>query len=76
MEHGQIPKDWKRANVSPIYKKGARCKAENYRSVSLPSILCKLMEFFVKEAVINHIIDEQLLSSKQYGLISERSTTN
>ena len=32
------------------------------------------MESFVK-AVMNHIIEEKLLASKQYGFISRRSTT-
>ena len=31
IRQGVIPRDWKRANVSPIYKKGARNIAENYR---------------------------------------------
>ena len=75
MEHGEIPNDWKRANVSPIYKKGPRNRAENYRTMSLTSIICKLMEYFVKEAAMNHMIEEKLLSSKQYGFISGRSTT-
>ena len=30
LHNGTIPKDWKEANVSPIYKKGARNNAENY----------------------------------------------
>ena len=67
MKHGEIPKDWKLANVSPIYKKGAKNRAENCRPVSLT--------YFVKEAVMNHTIEEKLLSSKQYGFISGRSTT-
>ena len=49
---GVIPREWRRANVSPIYKKGARNIAENYRPVSLTSIICKIMEKFVKEVVI------------------------
>ena len=56
-------------------KEKPRNRAENYRPVSLTSIICKLMEYFVKEAVMNHIIEEKLLSSKQYGFISGRSTT-
>ena len=35
MEHGEIPRDWKRANVCLIYKKGAKNKAENYSPISL-----------------------------------------
>ena len=38
---GCIPQDWKMAYVSPIFKKGARNKAENYRPISLTfGILC------------------------------------
>ena len=74
MELGQIPKDWKQANVSPIFKKGARNKAVNYRPISLTSIVCKLMESFVKNKIMKHIIDNELLSQKQYGFIIGRST--
>ena len=41
--------------ISPICKSGARNKAENYRSISLTSIVCKLMESFVKESVMIHM---------------------
>ena len=34
-EGGSMPHEWKHANVVPIFKKGNRCKAENYRPVSL-----------------------------------------
>ena len=33
INNGTLPKDWKKAFVSPIYKKGARNHAENYQSV-------------------------------------------
>jgi hypothetical protein len=32
---GQIPEDWKNANIVPIFKKGDHSKPSNYRSVSL-----------------------------------------
>ena len=60
--------------VSPIYKKGARNVAENYRPVSLTSIVCKIMEKFVKVMVLGHLTNHDLLSPKQYGFISGRST--
>ena len=75
MGQGVIPKDWKRANVSPIYKKGSRNCAENYRPISLTSLICKLMETFVKRAIMNHLTDLNPLSDKQYGFINGRSTT-
>ena len=48
MDEGCIPQDWKMTYVSPVFKKGARNKADNYRPISLTSIVCKLMEFFGK----------------------------
>ena len=40
MGEGCIPQDWKMAYVPPIFTKGARNKAENYRLVKLTSIVC------------------------------------
>ena len=74
IEHGILPKDWKNAFVSPIFKKGARNLAENYRPISLTSIVCKLMEKLVKDAVLTHLLEHNLLSKKQFGFISGRST--
>ena len=75
MDEGCIPQDRKMAYVSPIFKKGARNKAENYRPISLTSIVRKLMESFVKDSIMTHMRVENLLSSKQYGFINGRSTT-
>ena len=38
IKDGNIPEDWNKANISPIYKKGARNRAENYRPISLTSM--------------------------------------
>ena len=75
MKHAFLPTDWKRALVSPIYKKGSRNLAENYRPISLTSILCKMMESFLRDTVVTHLLEKRLLTTKQYGFISGRSTT-
>ena len=74
LKQGVLPLDWKKAFVSPIYKKGARNRAENYRPISLTSIACKLMEKLVKDAVLCHLVENNLLSKKQFGFLSGRST--
>jgi hypothetical protein len=35
VNQGSIPDEWKEANVVPIFKKGDKSKAVNYRPVSL-----------------------------------------
>ena len=71
---GVLPQDWKNAFVSPIYKKGARNLAENYRPISLTSIACKLMEKLVRDTILTHLVENNLLSEKQFGFLSGRST--
>jgi len=43
---GEVPEDWRKANVTPIFKKGKKEDPGNYRPVSLTSILEKVMEQF------------------------------
>ena len=37
---GTQPSDWRNANITPVFKKGDRNSAENYRSVCLTSVPC------------------------------------
>ena len=48
--------------------------AVNYRPVSLTSVVCKLMESILREHITNYLTNLKLLSNKQYGFISKRST--
>ena len=65
---------WKIAHVSPIYKKGKKNLAVNYRPVSLTSVACRFMERVLKEQIMEHLMKEKLLSSKQHGFLGKRST--
>jgi hypothetical protein len=64
---GKIPGEWKRANVVPIYKKGPRHLAENYRPVSLTCICCKLMEHIMSKNIMTHLETNNILQGKQHG---------
>ena len=75
IERGTLPKDWKLAFVSPIHKKGSKSIPENYRPISLTAILCKMLEKFIRSTILQHILDNNLLSSRQFGFINGRSTT-
>ena len=52
LAEGVVPEDWKRDNVSPIYKKGRKNIAENYRPVSLTSQCSKLMESIIRDEIV------------------------
>ena len=71
---GIVPSDWKRANITPIYKKDDKKDPENYCPVSLISILCKIMESIIKYHLLKHLKDNNILSNKQYGFLPGRST--
>ena len=73
MKEGKLPKKWKLAEVKPIFKKGSRADAGNYRPVSLTSIICKLFEGFVRDALFKHLLNNNLLSNNQFGFCPGRS---
>ena len=52
LSEGSLPTQWKVANVTPVFKKGDKSKPGNYRPISLTSILCKMMEKIIRDAVI------------------------
>ena len=73
MKEGKIPVKWKRAEVRPIFKKGSKQNPGNYRPVSLTSVVCKLFEGFIRDALYTQLTSNHLLSSKQYGFCKGRS---
>ena len=44
LARGEVPDEWRQANVSPVFKKGEKYDAANYRPVSLTCICCKTLE--------------------------------
>ena len=68
MNTGKLPKDWKMGHVPPIYKKGSRNQAKNYRPVSLTSVVCKTMELMIRDKFMDHLINHELLTC-QYGFM-------
>ena len=74
IDTGELPEDWKCANITALSKKGNKKVAGNYRPVSLISIICKLMETLVREDIIEHMNLNKRFSRKQFGFISGRST--
>ena len=73
LHQGKIPDEWKEATATPIFKKGDRGKASNYRPVSLTSITCKIMEHILHSTIISHLEDLNILSDYQHGFRKKRS---
>ncbi|PKU48587.1 rna-directed dna polymerase from mobile element jockey-like [Limosa lapponica baueri] len=70
---GEIPMDWRVANVTPIYKKGKKENTGNYRPVSLISIPGKVMEQVILSAITNHLTGNQGIRLSQHGFMKGRS---
>ena len=68
---GCLPEDWKLANILPVFKKDDKEQAENYRRISLLSVVSKVMERYLFNAIRNHVFN--LISACQHGFIAERS---
>ena len=73
---GDIPKEWTLANISPLFKKGDRSLACNYRPVSLTCLPCKLLEHIVCSNIMAHLDEHKLLSDKQHAFRKWHSCEN
>ena len=67
MRSGNLPSEWRLADVTPIPKKGKKTDPNNYRSVSLTSSSCKLLETMIRDDIIKHLEEKNLLSKEQHG---------
>lgn len=73
LQSGEVPDEWRQAVVTPIYKKGCRSDASNYRPVSLTSIVCKCMERLVRDRIMAHLQANKLICKEQHGFVPRRS---
>jgi len=72
---GQVPMEWKKAIIAPLFKKGISSDPSNYRPISLTSIFSKLMERAIVVDLLSYLRSNNLISKQQHGFISKRSTT-
>jgi hypothetical protein len=68
-----IPSDWKEANVTPVFKKGAKSEPTNHRPLALTSIPGKIMESIIKDDIVNHLDTQNLIKPSQHGFTKNRS---
>jgi hypothetical protein len=75
LQEGTVPEEWKTANVVPIFKKGSKKMAGNYRPISLTCICCKVMESILKDDIMLHLKRNKIINTSQHGFIQGRSCT-
>ena len=69
LDEGNIPNDWRTANVTAIFKKGERYKASNYR----PVLCCKVQEHIIVSSILKDLDAHQILTDCQHGFRARRS---
>ena len=73
LEEGIVPSEWKETNITPLFKKGSTNKPENYRPVSLTSVVCKLLETLIRDYMVEFLVKQKLINISQHGFLKARS---
>ena len=74
MLSGIFPDDWKCAKVTPLFKQGGTCGLNNYRPVSVISVIAKVFERIVYDQLYNFLSNEDIISTHQSSFRSLHST--
>ena len=70
---GQLPAEWKIANIVPIHKKGDKSHVQNYKQISLTSIASKVFEKCIRNELLK--MCEPLIHPSQHGFLPGKSCT-
>ncbi len=73
LQSGCLPTDWRRANVTPMFKKGNKHSPANYRPISLTSLVVKCLERLVHARIMEFLDVNNKLNRYQHGFRSGHS---
>ena len=73
---GTFPDQWKTAFVIPVHKRYPKPAPNKYRPISLLCIISKVMETVVNKQFQNHLFNNKLICSRQFGFRPHHSTAD
>lgn len=73
IQTGQVPEDWRSANISAIYKKGNKSDPLNYRPISLTCIIGKMLETIIKTQLVKFLDENNKIKDSQHGFTKGKS---
>ena len=59
----------KKANIKPIFKKGDKKQALNYRPISLTSVVMTLSEKIIRDKLVAFLEANKLITENQHALV-------
>ena len=68
----QVPTDWKRGNLTFLFKMGHKEHPQNYRQVSLTSMPSKIMEQILLETILRYMENRDMTADSQHGFTSSK----
>lgn len=72
--NSEFPEIWKRAKVTPIFKKGQRSEIRNFRPISILSTPAKVFESILYNRLFYHV--KRFINPHQHGFFTGRSITS